>query len=194
MKYVDQVQKLDIQTLMTEALKDAGTTQYSLTMRMDDWPQIRGQPDSNLLSVDIELDQATSTTLAISGRMFLNFTTPRRPGPRAMAADRGRARNQGQPALAGRVARRRTGSDALLPTLRQPVQFAQGGRPEVSPETVQPSAQPIAAPLEGAWSRLRLWVHSQTAMDDGSEIRTSPLWNQQGANPTAEQGTQGATA
>ena len=76
MKYVDQVQKLDIQSLMTRALKDAGTTRYSLTMRMDDWPQIKGQPDSNLLSVDIELDQATSTTLAISGRMFLNFTTP----------------------------------------------------------------------------------------------------------------------
>ena len=60
MKYVDQVQKLDIQSLMTKALKDAGTTQYSLTMRMDDWPQIKGQPDSNLLTVDIELDQATS--------------------------------------------------------------------------------------------------------------------------------------
>jgi hypothetical protein len=78
MKYVDQVQKLDIQRLMTSALKDAGATQYSLKVRMDDWPQIKGQPDSNLLIVDIELDRATSVpaTLSISGRMFLNFTTP----------------------------------------------------------------------------------------------------------------------
>jgi len=78
MRYVDQVQKLDVQKLMTSALKDAGATQYSLTVRMDDWPQIRGHADSNLLAIEIDLDRPISVpaTEAIFGQMLLKFTTP----------------------------------------------------------------------------------------------------------------------
>jgi hypothetical protein len=78
MKYVDQVQKLDIQSLMTKALKDAGATRYSLTVRMDDWPQIEGQPDSNLLIIEVQLDGSTNVpaTVSVSGQMLLKFTTP----------------------------------------------------------------------------------------------------------------------
>jgi hypothetical protein len=78
MKYVDQSQKLDVQSLITAALKEPGVTQYSDTVRMDDWPQIRGQSDSNLLAIEIELDRpvAVPATGAIFGQMLLKFTTP----------------------------------------------------------------------------------------------------------------------
>jgi len=78
MQYVDQSQKLDVQSLVTAALKQPGAIHYSHTVRMDDWPQITDQPDSNLLAIEIDFDRplAMPAIEPVFGLMRLWFTTP----------------------------------------------------------------------------------------------------------------------
>jgi len=76
--YVDQVQKLDVQSLMTRAVSKVRADSYALTVAMEKWPQIQGQPDSNLLTIEVKLDRSTDVpaTEPISGGMVLKFTMP----------------------------------------------------------------------------------------------------------------------
>jgi len=76
--YVDQVQQLDIQSLMTGALREARSDKYALTVEMENWPQIKGQPDSNRLIIEVQLNRPTNVpaTVSISGHMVLKFTMP----------------------------------------------------------------------------------------------------------------------
>jgi hypothetical protein len=76
--YVDQVQKLDVHSLMTKAVREVRGDSYALTVAMEKWPQIQGQPDSNILTIEIKLDRSTDVpaTDSISGGMVLKFTMP----------------------------------------------------------------------------------------------------------------------
>ena len=77
--YVDQVQKLDIQSLMAKALKGARADKYAFTIPMETWPPVRGLPDGNLLADrdracnDRKMSRPICRAL---GDMLLKFTLP----------------------------------------------------------------------------------------------------------------------
>jgi hypothetical protein len=76
--YVDQVQKLDIQSLMAKALKGAPADKYAFTIPMETWPPVEGQPDGHLLGIEIVLQrpQAVPANMPRAGDVLLKFTLP----------------------------------------------------------------------------------------------------------------------
>ncbi len=73
--YVDQVQKLDIKSLMATALKAGHTDNYRLTVTMNNWPQ--SQENGNRLTIDIVLNRPPgSATAPLWGHMLLKFVLP----------------------------------------------------------------------------------------------------------------------
>jgi hypothetical protein len=76
--YVDQVQKLDIQSLMAKALKGAPADKYAFTTPMETWPPVEGQPDGHLLGIEIVLQRPENVpaNMPRAGDVLLKFTLP----------------------------------------------------------------------------------------------------------------------
>jgi hypothetical protein len=73
--YVDQVQKLDIQSLMAKALRGARADKHAFAIPMGTWPPVRGLPDGHLLQIEIVLQRSPQggADAPLVGDMLLKF-------------------------------------------------------------------------------------------------------------------------